>query len=90
MSKDYESEERISGFLRSIFRYKRMTEKNAPNELLVMEKVILRDKLESLSPEEVFLAVTSWEAYYEKAIVDEGIQDEKTVMDINSFIQTLN
>jgi hypothetical protein len=90
MNIDYESEERIYGFLKSIFRYKRMIEKNAPDELCVLEKVILRDKLDALSPEEVFLAVTSWEEYYEKAVVDEGIQDEQTVRDINSFMQTLN
>jgi hypothetical protein len=67
-----------------------MLDKNAPDELRAMETVILRDKLSTLTPEEVFKAVTSWEDYYEKAVVDEGIQDEKVVRDINSFIQTLN
>jgi len=90
MKKDYEGEERISGFLRSIFRYKRMLAKRAPDELLSMEKIILRDKLEVLSVEELFVAVTSWEEYYEEAVVDEGIQDERVERDINSHLQTLN
>ena len=90
MSDDFESKGRINGFLRSIFRYKRMLARRSPDGLLTMEKAILQDKLEILSIEEVYEAVTSWEEYYEETIVDEGIKDEQFSKDLDAHLQTLN
>lgn len=86
----FESKDRINSFLRSIFRYKRMLARRSPDELLTMEKAILKDKLESLSIEEVYEAVISWEEYYEETIVDECIKDEQFSKDLDAHLQALN
>jgi hypothetical protein len=85
-----ESEERILSFLKSCFRYKQMVEKKAPETLIVLEKSIFKDRLEKLSPEEVFCAILSWEGYYEKRIVTNEVEDEKMIRDINQRLLSLN
>lgn len=83
-------EENILSFLKSCFRYKQMLDKKAPEFLLFSEKSILKDRLEKLTPDEVFIAMLSWQEYYEKRIVLDEIEDEKIMRDINKHLLSLN
>lgn len=85
-----EREDRINSFLRSVFRFKQMTKKNAPDELISMEKAIMADRLEALSAEDVYIAITFWPEYQEKQLVLDEIENEKVARDLDAHIMSLN
>jgi len=87
---DYESQDKMNSFLRSVFRYKKLLEGKAPKTLLVLEENLLQSRLEDLTTKELFTSVMSWNDYYNETSVTEEIDDEKTMRDVNSYLLSLN
>lgn len=81
---------KVYSFLKSIFRFDKMISKNAPKTLLDMEKSIMNDRIKQLSPEEIHLAIISWQKFYDNQLVIDEIEDNECIKDLNSYFSKLN
>lgn len=87
---NYDPNEKISKFLRSAFRMRRMEVSFAPQQLLMLEKSIFADRLKDLNPEEVYAAMMIWHQYCEESAVQEELDDHHIMTHVNSEIMNLN
>ncbi len=85
-----DSKEKVYNILRSLFRYSRLIDMNAPDILFDNEGKIIDSRIRSLTPAEIFLTITSWEEFYKEQIVQDEIQDQKLDADLNSYYQSMN
>ena len=84
------SKEKIYNLLRSLFRYSKLKEMDAPEVLFENEGKMITRRVRDLSPEEMFLAITSWEQFSKEQAIQDEIQNKKLDADLNQYYQTMN
>lgn len=80
------SEERIYSALRSLYRYKEMTEENYPEIMVESESNLLKARFELLTSEEIFEVIKIWPGYLaEQATFDviDNQQFEQYLRNVN-------
>tara|TARA_Y100000310_G_scaffold327702_1_gene394473 strand:- start:149 stop:406 length:258 start_codon:yes stop_codon:yes gene_type:complete len=80
------SQERISGALRSVYRYKEMTEGNAPDILIEAESELLEKRFALLSAGEIFALVKLWPQYLAQQSAVEVIDNKQ----FEQYLMTVN
>jgi len=81
---------KIHSALRSLFRYSKMKELQAPDILFENEEAMISRRVKSLTPEEMFIVVSSWENYCREQRVEDEIQNQKLDEDLNQYYQSIN
>lgn len=77
--------EKITLFLRSVYRYTQLIDLEAPDILMEMEDKILFDRMSEMNPVDMVLAFTIWDEFYEKQLVEDQLLDEKIKADLKNF-----
>lgn len=85
-----DSKEKIYNTLRSLFRYQKLIEMNAPQILFENEGKMISKRIRSMNPAEIFLAITSWDEFQKEQVVQDEIQNQKLDKDLNEYYQTMN
>jgi hypothetical protein len=85
-----QSNEKIYNMLRSLFRYSKLKEMDAPEVLFENEGKMITRRIRSLSPEEIFLTISAWEEFYKEQTIQDEIQNKKLDADLNQFYLTMN
>ncbi len=81
--------EKVFGVLRSLFRYS-VLNKMEGGLVLENEGKMLTRRIRNLTPEEIFIVVSSWEEFYKDQSVQDAIQDKQLTEDLDRYYQTLN
>jgi hypothetical protein len=84
------NKEKIYNILRSLFRYSKLVEMQAPEILFANEGKIILERIKELSPEEIFLVITSWEDFCREQNIQDEIQNKQLNADLNLHFQSMN
>lgn len=71
------SQEKIHGALRSVFRYKEMTEGQAPGILVETEARLLEERFSLLSAKEIFELIKIWPEYLTHQSAIQAVDDQR-------------
>ncbi len=69
--------ERIESYLKSVYRYIKMLDMEAPDLLIDTEKTILSSRLEEMNHEEVVMSYLMWPGFCEEQVVRDALIDEQ-------------
>jgi len=79
-----ENTDRIFSFLKSVYRYTKLLEMEAPEILMKLEDDILIDRLTNLCPEDIVCAVLLWEEFSKQKLIDDAKLDAQLDLDFNT------
>ena len=80
------SDEKIYSTLRSLYRYKEMTDGQYPDVLLDAEAELLKRRMAMLDASEIFEVVTSWAQF----LTEETVIDEEDNKEFQNYLLSLN
>ena len=86
----FDDNDKIYNMLRSLFRYNKLKEMNAPEILFEAENAVLLKRIQELSAAEIFLAVTSWEEFYKEQSVSDELQNHRLDADLDTYLRSVN
>ena len=81
---------KIYSTLRSLFRYSKLKELQAPEILFENEKKMIMKRISALTPEEIFVCFTSWEKFYIQQCIEDELQNKEFDKDLDQYQQSLN
>jgi len=81
---------KVYSVLKSLFRYSKLKALQAPKILFQNEEAMLSKRIRDLSPEEVYIVVTSWEEFKKQQSIQDEIQDKQLDDDIARYNQSIN
>lgn len=76
--------ERIESYLRSVYRYLKMLDIEAPDILVNMEKIILFERMKQLNHEEVVMSYLMWPGFYDESVVRDALLDAQIDQDMKN------
>ncbi len=76
--------------MRSLYRYCKLIDLNAPNTLLEMEFKLLRDRIIDLSNKEIDTLVEMWFEFSDRQKIQDEIEDIELDKELDDFFMTLN
>ena len=82
--------EKIYNASRSLFRYSTLKEMQAPDILLENEGKIILRRIRELSPQEMFIVVSTWEEFCRDQKIQDELQNKRLDADMNLHFQSLN
>lgn len=85
-----DSKEKVYSILRSLFRYGKLLEMNAPDILFDNESRMIKKRIGSLNAAEIFLAINSWEEFSRDQAIKDEIQNKELDVDLNRYLSTIN
>lgn len=80
------SQEKIYGALRSAYRYREMTEGDAPEILIEAEARLLKERFALLNAREIFEIIQVWPRYLAQQSAIEVIDDQR----FEQYLGTIN
>jgi len=80
------SEEKIYSALRSLYRYREMTEEDAPYVLIEAESDLLKKRVTLLNAQEIFALVKLWPEYLTQQLAFDVIDNEQ----FDRYLRTIN
>ena len=74
--------DRIESYLRSVYRYLKMLNLEAPDILINTEKDILSRRLSELNHEETVMSYLMWPSFYKERVIMDACLDEQINKDM--------
>ena len=80
------SQEKIYGALRSVYRYREMTQEGAPDILIEAESELMEKRFALLSAQEIFELIKLWPEYLAEQSAFDVIDNQR----FQQYLQTVN
>ena len=76
--------------MRSVFRYGKLKEMNAPDILIENESNMMIKALNALNAEDIYDMLNSWEFFNKNQQVEDELQSRRLEDDLSKFFKELN